>query len=80
MYRKEQAKDEDITWAIEQVKLHKDKKPSVKEFTNNTRQSLYRNYSSLRVINDLLYHEFEDSLTNYIKIRITRPECFEETF
>jgi hypothetical protein len=61
VYRQEQAKDEDITWAIELVKLHKDKKPAVKEFTNNTRQSLFRNYSSLRVINDLLYHESEDS-------------------
>ena len=61
VYRQEQANDEDITWAIELVKLHKGKKPAVKEFTNNTRQSFYRNYSSLRVIKDLLYHESKDS-------------------
>ena len=64
VHQREQAKDDDITWALQLVKTHKDDRPEITTFDNKTRKSLYRNYNNLRIVDDVLYAESEDKKGN----------------
>ena len=72
VHQHEQSLDSDLVWIMDILKENKEKRPKINSFDNITRKTLYRNYNSLRVINDLLYHEKEDK-KGEVKIQFVLP-------
>lgn len=56
----EQTKDEDIQW-IKNLKIqHGDKKPNIKDFENENRRVLFKQFENLIIVNNTLYRNSED--------------------
>ena len=53
-YCVEQDKDEDIIWIKNLILKHKEKKPVITRFENNTRRIFFKEYNNLRIIEDLV--------------------------
>ena len=56
----DQNKDEEILWIKELILKHGDSRPKITEFANTEQRILYKQSSSLRVIQGILYSQSED--------------------
>jgi hypothetical protein len=73
VYLHEQEGDEDIVWVRNLILQHKDDKPKLSTFANDTRRKLFREYDNLRVIEGLLYRSTED-INGYSRAQFVLPK------
>ena len=60
IYNQTQNTDNDIVWIKDLIKKHADNRPDTSTFDNNIRGALFKEYTRLRLINNILYRETED--------------------
>jgi len=61
-HRQQQLEDPDISWIISVIKEHGEERPDILNFQNSVRRQLYKDYTSLNLVDEILFFESEDPL------------------